>query len=98
MYEYELMFIVRGDAEQDRVNEITERITSDIKTAGGQVNSADPWGRRRLAYPINKQRDGQYVLVRAQIPAAHLDELDRTLKLMEDVLRHMVVKADDGEK
>jgi small subunit ribosomal protein S6 len=59
------------------------------------VASVDVWGRRTLAYPIKNHREGTYVLLNAQMNPASLDELERTLKLSEEIIRYMLVKAEN---
>lgn len=71
-----------------------ERVTRWITAAGGEVLETSPWGRRRLAYPIQKQVEGFYVLQRLRIPPNAVSDLDRNLRLSEDILRHLIVRPE----
>jgi small subunit ribosomal protein S6 len=93
--EYELVFIARPglDAEEE-LPTLTEQVQGWIEAIGGEVTYSDIWGRRRLAYEIRKQREGFYVLMRAMMPRQELGELERQMKLSEDILRYLLVRAE----
>jgi small subunit ribosomal protein S6 len=93
--EYELIFIARPglDAEEE-VPALAAQVHEWIEGIGGEVTYSDIWGRRRLAYPIRKLREGYYVLLRAMMPRQALGDLERELKLSEDVLRYLLVRAE----
>jgi len=65
-----------------------------VKSANGEVASVDVWGRRNLAYPINNHREGIYVLFQAKMSPSALTELERNLKLSEEIIRYLLVKVD----
>ena len=92
--EYELIFIVHPELDEEGVASLTEKVKSWIDAAGGEVTHTDLWGRRKLAYPIRKQTEGSYVLLRALLPPQTTTELERELKLMEGVLRYLLVRAE----
>jgi len=69
MRSYELMFVVHPDLEESAFNELVEKVDSWIKDSGGEVENVDLWGKRKLAYPIQKQNEGQYVLMKTQLPS-----------------------------
>lgn len=92
MRTYELLLIVRPTLDEKGAAEAAQKITEQIKALNGEVTAADIWGRRKLAYPINKQTEGVYILLKAAIAPAALKELDFNLKLNEDLLRFMLVK------
>ncbi len=97
MREYELTFIIRTLATDQEVNQSIEQVISYIEQGGnGKVNSIDRklFGRRRLAYEINGQREGHYVLMKADIEPTHLNELEIELKLFDPVLRYLLVRAE----
>jgi len=97
MREYELTFIIRTLATDQEVNQAIDRVISYIEQDGhGKVNSIDRklFGRRRLAYEINGQREGHYVLMKADIEPTHLNELEIELKLFDPVLRYLLVRAE----
>ena len=95
MRDYELTLVVRPDVEDTGLAALLEKIKGLITTAGGQGIQVEPWGRRHLAYPINKITEGQYFLIRTQLPAQALRELERNLRLTEQVLRFLLVRADE---
>jgi len=95
MRTYELIFIVHPDLDEDALKEIVERVQGWIAEGKGQVNKVDLWGKRRLAYPIRKQTEGQYVLVEAQMDPAYCATLDRNLRFLEPVMRHSLVVVED---
>ena len=92
---YELTFIVRIDPNEEVMNETVDQVKAWVEDEGnGQVRKIDRWGRRRLAYEIDKQREGYYVLFEADIDPVHLDELERNMRLSDDVLRYLVINPD----
>jgi len=95
MRDYELTLIVRPDVEDTLLTALLERVKGLIVTAGGQGTQVETWGRRRLAYPIKKVNEGQYFLIRTQLPPQALRELERNLRLTEVVLRFLLVRADE---
>jgi len=95
MRDYELTLVVRPDVEDTGLASLLEKIKGLITTAGGQGIQVEPWGRRHLAYPIKKITEAQYFLIRAQLPAQALRELERNLRLTEEVLRFLLVRTDE---
>lgn len=91
MHKYELTYIVRPDLEEEAVPPVFETVSQLITTGGGTVDEPDVWGRRRLAYPIRNHSEGTFVLQRFQLPPDQITELERNLKLSEDVIRYLVV-------
>lgn len=98
MRRYELMLVLRPDAPEERIAAIVDRTTRQIATDGGQIVKVAPWGRRRLAYPIERYREGSYHIVVFEAPAGAIAELERTLLITEEVLRHLVVRQDRPAK
>lgn len=90
---YELMFITRPDLDEEKVASIASKYQDIITSAGGQVKKQDKWGKRRLAYEIDGQREGVYVLLTFEGEPALTKELDRLMKIDADLLRHMIVRA-----
>ena len=90
MREYEVVFIVHADLEETATSEIVERVKSWITEAGGTVLKVDPWGKRKLAYPIRKQNEGQYYLIKTQMDPSFVIEMERNLRLLEPVLRFLI--------
>ena len=94
MRRYELMLVFRPDAPDDRTAAIIDRTTRQITAAGGQIVKVAPWGRRRLAYPIERHREGAYHIVVFEAPTTAIAELERGLLITEEVLRHLVVRQE----
>lgn len=90
MRDYELICIVHPDLDESAFNEIVERIQGWITEAGGEIAKVDLWGKRRLAYPIRKQTEGQYVFLETRIDPSENAELERNLGLLEPVLRYLI--------
>ena len=95
MRSYELALIIRPSVEEEGQEAIIERLSEIVTEQGGQVDNVEAWGRRHLAYPIKKTSEGFYYFIQGQFPAPVLPELDRTIKLSEDILRHMIVRLDE---
>lgn len=95
MRNYELIFIAQPDLDDEALKSLAERIKQVIVANGGQVTSTESLGRRTLAYPIKRRRDGYYILIKAALAQNTIAELERTLRLSEDVLRHMLVLLED---
>jgi small subunit ribosomal protein S6 len=94
MRRYELMLVLRPDVPDDRSQAVIDRTTRQIVAAEGQIIKVQPWGRRRLAYPIDRHRDGSYQLVLFEAPATAIVELERSLLITEEVLRHLVTRVE----
>jgi small subunit ribosomal protein S6 len=94
VHEYELALIIRPEIEEEGQEAIIERLSQLLSAEGGQVSKVEKWGRRRLAYPINKVNEGHYYFIQGQFSAAVLPEVDRNIKLSEDVVRHMIIRTD----
>jgi small subunit ribosomal protein S6 len=98
MRRYELMLVLRPDAPDERLSAIVDRTTRQIATDGGQIIKVAPWGRRRLAYPIERYREGSYHIVVFEAPATTIAEIERTLLITEEVLRHLVTRQERPSK
>ena len=94
MRRYELMLVFRPDAPDDRIAAIIDRTTRQITATGGQIVKVAPWGRRRLAYAIDRHREGAYHIVVFESPTDAIVELERGLLITEEVLRHLVVRQE----
>jgi small subunit ribosomal protein S6 len=91
---YELMLVFRPDAPDDRIAAIIDRTTRQITADGGQIVKVAPWGRRRLAYAIDRHREGAYHIVVFEAPTTTIAELERGLLITEEILRHLVVRQE----
>jgi small subunit ribosomal protein S6 len=94
MRRYELMLVLRPDTADDRVQQILDRTTRGIAGSDGQIIKVSPWGRRRLAYPISGQREGSYFIVVFEAPSAAIEELERSLNITEEIMRHLVTHIE----
>ncbi len=94
MRRYELMLVLRPDLPDDRTQAVLDRTTRSITGSGGQIVKVAPWGRRRLAYPIERYREGSYHIVLFDAPAEAIAELERGLLITEEVLRHLVTRVE----
>src|SRR6185503_5504943 len=94
MRRYELMLVIRPDVADDKSQALVDRTTRQILSAGGQIVKVAPWGRRRLAYPIDRHREGSYQIILFEAPAPAILELEHTLLITEEVLRHLVTRVD----
>ena len=94
MRRYELMLILRPDLADDKVQVTLERTSRAIAGGGGQIVKQAPWGRRRLAYPIDHHREGSYYVILFEAPATAISELERGLLISEEVLRHLVTRVE----
>lgn len=93
MRRYELMLVLRPDAPDERAAAVIDRTTRYVVASGGQIVKVAPWGRRRLAYPIDRYREGSYHIVVFESPAEAIAELERSLQITEDVLRSLVTRV-----
>lgn len=94
MRRYELMLVLRPDLADDKVQATLKRTARAIAAGGGQIARQAPWGRRRLAYPIDHFREGSYYVILFEAPAGAIVELERGLLISEEVLRHLVTRVE----
>jgi len=92
--DYELAFILNPEVNEEQTRTILGRVEQVVANHSGQIVRVNQWGRRRLAYPIQRHRDGFYVFVDMILTPETVSELDRVLKVSEEVLRHMIKKRD----
>ncbi len=95
---YEIMFIVRPDVEEAEIDKLIEGFTHNITDGGGEVKQAEKMGRRRLAYTVRKFNDGFYVLLVVAAPGALIGEIERRLRVTEQVIKFITVRMDEEEK
>ena len=94
MRTYELMMITRGSLEETAVNSTIERFTKLIADQGGNVQRVDHWGKRPFAYEIQHMTEGYYTVIDLESSAEGLRELERQLRLADEVVRHKVVRPE----
>lgn len=98
MRAYELMIIVDGSLDDTVAQQWVTSVTKTIAGAGGSVHGkADWWGKRRLAYPIKKKEEGYYFVLNVNAPGGALDELERSLRISDDILRHKLLRLPTAE-
>jgi small subunit ribosomal protein S6 len=93
--DYEILYIVRADLDDDKVQDIIKRVNTLIEKAGGSLERTNVWGKRKLAYEVKHQKEGSYVLQDFKIGPDRIPELEAALKITEEVLRHLVVRKPD---
>ena len=95
---YENVFISRQDISATQVEALTEQFATIVKDHGGEVTKREYWGLRNLAFRIKKNRKGHYVLMSISAPPAAIAEMERNMRINEDVLRHMTVRVEALEE
>ncbi|WP_444929384.1 30S ribosomal protein S6 [Microbulbifer sp. SSSA002] len=95
MRHYEIVFLVHPD-QSEQVPGMVERYTASIKESGGQVHRLEDWGRRRLAYPINKIHKAHYILMNVECTEEALEELTTNFRYNDAVIRNLVIREDEA--
>ena len=95
---YECVFIARNDVTQQQVETVADGIAADLEADGGSVQKREYWGLRSLAYRVNKNRKGHYMLLGLDAKPAFITEMERLLRLNEDVLRFMTLRVNEIEE
>lgn len=94
MKKYEIMYIIRPNIEDEAKKALVERFNTILSENGAETVEVKDWGKRRLAYEINDFRDGYYQIVNVTSSAAAVEEFSRLAKISEDIIRHIIVKAE----
>jgi small subunit ribosomal protein S6 len=94
MRDYEVVFIVHPDLDENAMKVVVEKVQTWITDSGGSIVKTENWGKRRLAYIIRKQREGQYVFIQAQMAPTFTNELERNLRFLEPVMRFLITVVD----
>jgi small subunit ribosomal protein S6 len=95
---YEIMFIVRPDVEEADLDKLIEGFSANVTNGGGEVKSVEKMGRRRLAYTVRKFNDGFYVLLNVAAAGSLIAEIERRLRVSEQVIKFITVRMDEEEK
>ena len=95
MRDYEALYIVRADLDDDKVQAVVQRVNTLIERSGGAVERTNLWGKRKLAYEVKHQKEGAYVLQDFRIDPQRIPELEAALKITEEVLRHLIVRKPE---
>jgi len=93
--EYEVLYIVRADLDDEKVQDAVKRVNTLIERSGGTVERTNLWGKRKLAYEVKHQKEGSYVLQDFQLNPDRIPELEASLKITEEVLRHLIVRKPE---
>jgi len=95
MASYEIVYILSPTISEDELPNAVNRIGDIIQRIGGSVTEVIQWGRKKMAYPIKKHSEGNYVLAKLEVNSSDIKELEAKLRLSGEVLRHLLVKLDD---
>jgi small subunit ribosomal protein S6 len=93
--DYEVLYIVRADLDDDKVQDAVKRVNTLIERSGGTIDRTNLWGKRKLAYEVKHQKEGSYVLQDFQLAPERVPELESSLKITEEVLRHLIVRKPE---
>ncbi len=93
--DYELVVILSPEIGDDVISESLERLNQGVTGRGGEVVEVSHWGRRRLAYPISRHYEGNYVVSQIKLDPAEVPAVEGSLRIAEDVIRHLIVKSDE---
>src|SRR5262245_46366578 len=96
--QYELVYILPADTTEQQATEIHDQVNGIVARMSGQIEKSENWGRRRLAYEIAHQKEGVYVLEVINGSGDLMKELDRRLRVMDQIIRHMIVRVDEEKK
>ena len=94
MRDYELGIVLSPEASEEQTKAVLDRVSQVVQTNGGTVVKVNAWGRRHMAYPIERHRDGLYYFLDLSLTPQSVLEIDRNLKVSEEVIRHLIVKRD----
>ena len=97
MTHYETVFVLPGDLQPQKIDDYIEKVKAFIEQKGGDITLVDKWGRRRLAYPIGRQREGFYTFLQFNAPPAAVADLTQFFRVSEEVIRQVVTKALKGK-
>ena len=95
MRDYEMVMIISPDVAEEDVPGTIDKVTDYITSKGGEVTQVDRWGKKKMAYPINRFSEGNYVVSRFKIEPGMTTELEASLKISEQILRHMLVRIGE---
>jgi small subunit ribosomal protein S6 len=90
-----LVVVIDPEIDEERLSATLDRISQFVTTRGGEVIDVDRWGKRKLAYPIKRRSEGDYVITHFRLEPAQAAELEAGLRLSEEVLRHLLVRSED---
>ena len=94
MREYELVLVANSDLDETALNDLITKVKNWISDGNGEVSKVDLWGKRKLAYPIKHFAEGYYVLMKIRVEPTLCKQLEASLRISEDVLRHLLTKPE----
>jgi len=92
---YEVVFIVKPEIDEEGVNSIIERLVRIVGDSGGKIDNGEKWGRKRLAYEIEGCTEGSYVMMDFTVGTGVAREMERVLKLTDEVIRYLLIRRDE---
>jgi len=95
---YEIGFIINPESSEEEVKKVVDSVADVIKKAGGTIENIDEWGRRPMAYPVEKHIEGIYTFINTELPGSAFFDIERRLKLSEKVMRFLILRLDDKLK
>lgn len=95
MRDYEMVMILSPEIAEDAVPGTVDKVNDFITSRGGEITEVERWGKRKLAYPIHNFKEGNYIISRFKMEPGMTAELEATLKISENILRHMLVRLGD---
>ena len=95
MRNYEAMYILKAGSDDEAITATVTKFEDVVKNGGGEIVKTDRWGKRRLAYEVNGVNEGYYILMTFKSPSSAAQELERILKIHDDVVRHLIIKKDE---
>ncbi|MBI1786188.1 MAG: 30S ribosomal protein S6 [Acidobacteria bacterium] len=95
---YEELFIIKPDATEEEIDQVIEQLSGVVKSGGGTVDKVEKWGKRRLAYRVDKYREGSYVLIQLSAGPELVKELERRLRVTDAVIKFLTVRIDETLK
>lgn len=95
MHEYELVVVMNPEIAEEDVPAAIDRVTAAVTGRGGEVAEVSPWGRRKLAYPIKRHLEGNYVVTQIRLDPARAHELESGFAISEEILRHLLIRKDE---
>ncbi|NLP18364.1 MAG: 30S ribosomal protein S6 [Firmicutes bacterium] len=94
MVAYEMMFILNPELGEEEIETVLERLQNIIREGGGEITNLDKWGKRRLAYEVKKFWEGFYVLMNFKSPSAVAAEVERVVKISDNIIRYLLIRDD----
>lgn len=94
MNSYELIYLIQPDLDEDQISQVDGRVAQAVEANDGRITSTEIWGQRKLAYPIKNHYEGHYMLHQVEMPPQAVREVERTIRLNENILRFLLVRTD----